>query len=101
MQHVAGAKSTWKNLFCKTGMAHEGNHHCNMSLRRVPFSWLNGAATELAHLPFLDPDGKSWLLEQAGMNIAIRVSPQIQGNHLDHRSNETKQRMSLISSGTP
>ena len=67
-----------------------------LTLQRVPSSWLNGAAKELAQLPFLDLDGISWLSEQAGMNMIFRVSSQIQGNHLDYRSNETNQRMNLV-----
>ena len=68
-----------------------------LTLQHVPSSWLNCTATELAQLPFLDLDGISWLSEQAGMNVIFRVSSQIQGNHLDYRSNETNQRMNLIS----
>jgi len=67
-----------------------------LTLQHVPSSWLNCTATELAQLPFLDLDGISWLSEQAGMNMIFRVSSQIQGNHLDYRSNETNQQMNLV-----
>ena len=62
---------------------------------RVPITRLSGAATELAQLPFLDPDGKSWLLEQADTNMINHVSSQTQGNHLDYRSNGTIQRTKI------